>query len=98
MCQKFILKLYVSGDSLRTRRAIANLRAFCDRNLPQLSSIEIIDVVKSPKVAELERILITPTLVREFPLPQERIIGDLSNTEVLSFILNLPSRSDPKQQ
>ena len=91
MCQKFILKLYVSGDTLRTRRAIANLKEFCDRNFPQSSAIEIIDVVKAPQIAELERILITPTLVREFPLPQERIIGDLSNTEVLSFILKLPS-------
>ena len=98
MCQEFILKLYVSGDSLRTRRAIANLKEFCDRALSQLSSIEIIDVVKAPQIAESEKILITPTLVREFPLPQERIIGDLSNTDVLSFILKLPSQSDKKQQ
>lgn len=89
MCQKYILKLYVSGDTPRTRRAIANLQAFCKRELPQQSIIEIIDIIKVPEVAEAKKILITPTLVKEFPLPQERIIGDLSNPEVVSFALNL---------
>lgn len=90
MSQKYLLKLYVSGNTLRSQRAIANLKLFCDRELPQASIITIIDVVKDPKIAETEKILITPTLVREFPLPKEKIIGDLSNIEVLSFILNIP--------
>ena len=88
---KIFLKLYVSGDSLRSRRAISNLQTFCDRELPQKSQIEIIDVAKFPEIAEAEKILITPTLIREFPLPKERIIGDLSNTEVLAFVLNITS-------
>ena len=87
---KIFLKLYVSGDTMRSRRAIANLQEFCARELSQSFSINIIDVVKSPEIAEAEKILITPTLVRESPPPQERIIGDLSNTEVLSFALNIP--------
>ena len=91
---KIFLKLYVSGDSLRSRRAISNLQEFCDRELPQKSQIEIIDVAKSPEIAEAEKILITPTLVRELPLPKERIIGDLSNTEVLAFVLNITSKSN----
>ena len=90
MCQKLILKLYISGNTLRSRRAIANLKLFCDRDLPQIGTIKIIDVVKYPKIAEAEKILITPTLVKEFPQPQERIIGDLSDTQVLSLVLNLP--------
>ena len=89
---KIFLKLYVSGDSLRSRRAISNLQTFCDRELPQKKQIEIIDVAKHPEIAEAEKILITPTLVRELPLPQERIIGDLSNTEVLAFVLNTTSK------
>ncbi len=93
MCQKYSLKLYVSGDNPRSRRAIANLEAFCDRELPQNSNIQIIDVLKSPEIAEAEKILITPTLVKELPLPQERIIGDLSNREVLYFALNLSYKS-----
>ena len=90
MSQKYLLKLYVSGNTIRSQRAIANLKIFCDRELPQASTIKIIDVVKYPKIAETEKILITPTLVREFPLPKEKIIGDLSDVAVLSFILNLP--------
>ena len=82
---KFLFKLYVSGNTLRSRRAIANLEAFCDRQLPDRSQIEIIDVTESPEIAESEKILITPTLVRELPLPKERIIGDLSDTKVLSL-------------
>lgn len=90
MCQQFILKLYVSGNSLRSRRAIANLKKFCDREFPQTTIIKIVDVIKSPEVAEAEKILITPTLVREMPLPQERIIGDLSDVKILSLVLKPP--------
>ncbi len=88
---KFVFKLYVSGNTLRSQRAIANLKAFCDRELPHESKIEIVDVVKFPEIAELEKILITPTLIREIPLPKEKIIGDLSNTKVLFSALNLLS-------
>lgn len=86
---KFLFKLYVSGNTLRSRRAIANLQTFCDRQLPHQSQIEIIDVTKFPEIAESEKILITPTLVRELPLPKEKIIGDLSDTKVLSLALDL---------
>lgn len=93
MCQKYILKLYVSGDSPRSRRAIANLQEFCDRELPQISQIQVVDLLKYPEIAEAEKILITPTLIKELPLPQERIIGDLSQREVLYFALSLPPRA-----
>ncbi|MDJ0594218.1 MAG: circadian clock KaiB family protein [Pleurocapsa sp. MO_226.B13] len=89
MSQKFYLKLYVSGDTLRSQRAIANLEAFCQRKMPEETEIEIIDILKSPEIAESEKILITPTLVRESPLPKERVIGDLSNTEILALALDL---------
>ncbi|GAB4526419.1 MAG: circadian clock protein KaiB [Pleurocapsa sp.] len=98
MCQKYILKLYVSGNTPRSRRAIANLQGFCDRQLPKQSIIEIVDIKKSPELAEAEKILITPTLVKEFPLPQERIIGDLSDTEVLIFAFNLPLQSNSESE
>ena len=95
---KIFLKLYVSGDSLRSRRAISNLQEFCERELTQESKIEIIDVFEHPEIAEAEKILITPTLVREFPQPQERIIGDLSNIEVLAFALNLSSKQNQEKR
>ena len=85
---KIFLKLYISGDTLRSRKAIFNLRTFCDRQLPLKTKIEVIDVAKNPEIAEAKKILITPTLIKELPQPQERIIGDLSDTEVLAFVLN----------
>jgi circadian clock protein KaiB len=89
MCKRYLLKLYVSGDTARTRIAIANLQEFCQQQLPEETKIEIIDILKNPQIAEEKKILITPTLVKEFPLPQERIIGDLSNREVVAFALNI---------
>lgn len=90
MCQKYFLKLYVSGNTFRSRKAIANLRAFCrNRGIPE-HTIEIVDLLQHPEIAEGQKILITPTLVKESPLPQEKIIGDLSNTEILSLVLDLP--------
>ena len=91
---KISIKLYVSGDSLRSRRAISNLQTFCDRELAAKSKIEIIDVTKHPEIAEAEKIIITPTLIRELPLPKERIVGDLSNTEILSWLLKATSQSN----
>lgn len=89
MSEIYRLKLYISGDTSRSRLAIANLRAFCQRELFERSEIITIDILKSPDIAEREKILITPTLVKEFPPPQERIIGDLSNTDIVCFALSL---------
>lgn len=80
---------------MRSRRAIANLKTFCDRELSQSINLEVIDVTKFPEIAEAKKILITPTLIKELPEPEERIIGDLSNTEVLAFALDLPFESLP---
>lgn len=89
MSERYLLKLYITGDSPRSRRAIANLQRFCDLELPNQHEIVIIDVLKQPQMAEVEKIIITPTLVKEQPPPSERIIGDLSNTEVVLFALNM---------
>ena len=98
MCQKYFLKLYVSGNTFRSRKAIANLRAFCrDRGIPE-NTIKIVDILQHPEIAEGHKILITPTLVKEFPLPQEKIIGDLSNTEILALVLELPLQPSPPKQ
>ena len=90
MCQKYFLKLYISGNTFRSRKAIANLRAFChSKSIPE-SAIKIVDIMQAPEIAETHKILITPTLVKELPLPQEKIIGDLSNTEILALVFDLP--------
>ena len=93
MREQYHLKLYVTGKTPRSQRAIANLQRFCDLELPNQHQIAIVDVLEQPQLAEEEKILITPTLVKEMPLPCERIIGDLSNTEVILFALNIPSKA-----
>lgn len=93
MCQKLSLKLYISGNTLRSRNAIANLQKFCKQQSLEDSIIEIIDTIEFPEIAEAEKILITPTLVRELPLPKERIIGDLSDTKVLALAFNFSLHS-----
>lgn len=73
---------------MRSQKAIENLKTFCRKELTKESVITIVDVIKNPKIAEEKKILITPTLIRELPLPQERIIGDLSDSKVLALILD----------
>lgn len=93
MCQKLLLKLYISGNSLRSQNAIANLYKFCRQQSLEENIVEIIDTIEFPEIAEAEKILITPTLVRELPLPKERIIGDLSNTKFLALVFNISLHS-----
>jgi len=78
---KVKLKLYVTGQTPRSERAIANLRRICSEELGGRYEMQIIDVLEQPQLAEDEKILATPTLIKELPLPLRRIIGDLSNTD-----------------
>jgi len=73
--------LFVTGASSRTGVAIANLRRICEQELDGQYDLEIIDVLEHPNLAEDEKILATPTLIKSLPLPLRRVIGDLSNTE-----------------
>lgn len=78
---RYLLKLYVTGASLRTSTAIANLRRICEQELMGQYDLEIIDVLESPHLAEYDKILATPTLIKSLPLPLRRVIGDLSDRE-----------------
>ena len=76
---RFIFTLYVAGDSPRSQEAIANLRHICDVLVGGRPECMVVDVLSDPDLAERERILTTPTLVRETPPPSRRVTGDLSN-------------------
>jgi circadian clock protein KaiB len=78
---KYQLKLFVTGHTLRSSHAISNLRRICEEELGTGYELDIIDVLERPQLAEEERILATPTLIKKFPLPVRRIIGDLSDTK-----------------
>lgn len=83
----------MTGASSRTGIAIANLRRICEQELGGQYELEIIDVLEFPDLAEDEKILATPTLIKSLPLPLRRVIGDLSDTEkVLLGLEVLPQR------
>ncbi|AFZ54926.1 circadian clock KaiB family protein [Cyanobacterium aponinum UTEX 3222] len=77
----YLLRLYITGNSLNSQRAIANLLKLCREELNNKYQVEIIDVLEEPARAEREKILVTPTLIKQLPPPLQRIIGDLSNRE-----------------
>jgi circadian clock protein KaiB len=79
----------VTGASSRTSTAIANLRRICEQELEGQYDLEIIDVQQFPDLAEDEKILATPTLIKSLPLPLRRVIGDLSDTEKVLLGLEL---------
>ncbi|HEX6350544.1 MAG TPA: circadian clock KaiB family protein [Candidatus Dormibacteraeota bacterium] len=82
-----LLKLYVSGELPRSVTAIRRLREICAGR--DDCDVEVIDVLAHPEVAEAAQILATPTLVREIPLPPQRILGDLSDIAMVRSVLNL---------
>lgn len=91
---KFQLKLYITGKTPRSENAIHNLRKICEENLDLNNyEIEIIDILERPQLAEDERILATPTLIKSLPPPIRRLIGDLSETE--KVLLGLDIRPSP---
>jgi circadian clock protein KaiB len=88
----YLLKLYVTGTSPRAEVAIANLRRICEQELHGEYELEIIDVLERPQVAEDDRILATPTLIKQLPPPLRRVIGDLSDKA--KVLLGLEVRRD----
>jgi circadian clock protein KaiB len=89
--------LFVTSASSRTATAIANLKRICEQELEGRYELEIIDVLEFPDIAESERILATPTLIKSLPLPLRRVIGDLSDTEKVLLGLEVqPARGDPE--
>jgi circadian clock protein KaiB len=77
----WILKLYVAGQTPKSIAAFANLKKICDQHLAGKYRIEIVDLLKNPKLAKGDQILAIPTLVRQLPPPVKKLIGDLANTE-----------------
>ena len=86
---KYRLKLYITGQTPRSRQAIDNLRRIMSEEMPDQYELEIIDILEKPQLAEDEKILATPTLIKELPPPLRRVIGDLSDKEQVLLGLDL---------
>jgi circadian clock protein KaiB len=91
---KYVIKLYVTGQTPRAQQAIDNLRRICEQELGGRYDLVVIDVLQRPQLAEDEKILATPTVVKELPIPIRRIIGDLSDSE--RVLLGLDLRPAPE--
>ena len=86
---RFVLRLFVTGMTPRSTRAIRAVRALCEERLKDHCKLEIIDIYQQPQMMRDEQILATPTLVKYEPAPLRRIIGDMSDTNRLCFGLGL---------
>ncbi len=93
---KYVLRLYVAGQTAHGRRAKNNLEKIADQFLEGLCDIEVIDILETPKLAFEESILVTPTLVRSSPPPTRKVIGDLSNSGNVLLGLGLNPVNDRK--
>ena len=78
---KYILRLYITGMTKRSARAIENLRTFCEKHLAGHYELQVIDVYQQPELARTEQIVAVPTLIKKLPLPLRRLIGDMSDEE-----------------
>ena len=92
----FKLRLFIAGQTDRSERAVANLRRICEDLLSDVYELEIIDVVEQPDLAEREKIMATPTLIKRLPPPLQRIVGDLSDTEKVLMGLNIVPLDESK--
>jgi circadian clock protein KaiB len=80
---EYILRLYVTGSTPRSLKAISNLKRVCEEHLHDDYDLQVIDIYKDPDAAREEQIIAAPTLVKKRPAPLRRFVGDLSNTQKL---------------
>ena len=94
---KYILRLYVTGSSIRSLRAVHNLKKICEEHLPDYD-LEVIDIYENPEAAREEQIIAAPTLVKSLPTPLRKFVGDLSNTQKVLVGLDIYKRQEPEDQ
>jgi circadian clock protein KaiB len=87
--ERWILRLYIAGQSARSAAALRNLEQVCEDHLSGRYEIEVVDLLRQPQLARGDQIVALPTLVRRLPPPMKKIIGDLSNQERLLVGLDL---------
>lgn len=92
---RYRMRLYVTGASVHSTAAVANLERICRERLRGEYELEVIDVLEHPERAEHDKILATPTLVRELPPPLRKIVGDLSDQQKVFGALGLDAPRDP---
>jgi circadian clock protein KaiB len=87
-----VLRLYVTGATPQSLRAITNVKKFCEEYLQGHFELEVVDLYQQPQLAQGEQIIATPTLIKKLPLPLRRIIGDMSKSERVLVGLDLQKK------
>jgi len=95
---KYILRLYVTGSTPRSLKAVYNLRKICEEHLSNDYDLEVIDIYEHPNAAREEQIIAVPTLVKSLPRPLRKFVGDLSNTQKILVGLDIYERQEPNDQ
>lgn len=85
--ETYVFRLYVTGTTPKSLRAITNLKKFCDEFFPGRSQVEVIDMYEEPERASQAQVVVSPTLVKDAPLPIRRLLGDLSDRQHLMAAL-----------
>jgi circadian clock protein KaiB len=95
---RYVLRLFVSGMTPTSIRAISNLKEICSKNLDGRYELEIIDIYQQPDLSKQEQIIAAPTLIKKLPMPLRRFIGDLSDSEKILVGLDLIPKKDGKKK
>ncbi len=95
---RYVLKLYVTGSTPRSAKAIANLKKVCEEHLRGRYDLEVIDIYQQPTLAKGEQIIAAPTLVKKLPPPLRKFIGDMSDVEKILLGLDVTKKkSSPRR-
>jgi circadian clock protein KaiB len=86
---RYVLRLYVSGSTLKSARAVENIKRICEQHLKNRYDLKVIDIYQQPNLARDEQIVAVPTLIKRLPPPMRRLVGDLSDLKKVLFGLDL---------
>jgi circadian clock protein KaiB len=89
---RYALRLYITGQTPRSRQSVENLRALCDKYIPNQFDLEVVDIYQQPAMAAAGQIIAAPTLIKSMPLPLRRLVGDFSDQH--RVILGLDIKPD----
>jgi len=87
--ETYVLRLFITGMLPNSVRAVKNIKAICEQHLKGRYQLEIIDIYQQPSLTITENIIAVPVLIKKYPLPEERVIGDLSDTKLVLKELHL---------
>ncbi len=96
--KNYVLRLYVTGATPRSVRAIENVKKICEKHLKGYYRLDVIDLYQQPDLAQAEQVIAAPTLIKQLPLPVRRILGDMSKTERVLVGLGLRENGDTETE